>query len=72
MKTNKNTYMREFYEIRRSDALDLLREDKFASLKTNLKLAEMLETKFPAKKRMYLVKEDHLPLNKNALNVSTF
>jgi hypothetical protein len=62
-----------FYEMHRSDAVQiLLGKHKAASLYTNLKLAELLETLFPEKKRMYLVKEDHLELSGDTLTAKTF
>ena len=62
-----------FYEMHRSDAVQvLLGKDKLASTYTNLKLAELLETHFPDKKRMYLVKEDHLELGGDVLTARTF
>jgi len=64
---------KEFYEMHRSDAIQiLLGKDKLASLHTNLKLAEQLEKYFPEKARLYLVKEDHLPLGKFSLTSKTF
>ena len=64
---------KEFYEIHRSDAVQiLLGKDKLSSLHTNLKLAEQLEKYFPERTRLYLVKEDHLPLGKNSLTSKTF
>jgi hypothetical protein len=64
---------KEFYEMHRSDAIQvLLGKDKLASLHTNLKLAEQLEKHFPEKTRLYLVKEDHLPLGKNLLTYKNF
>lgn len=73
-KNKKNKTMKEtFYEMHRSDAVQiLLGKDKIASTYTNLKLAELLEKHFPRKKRMYLVKEDHLPLAKDSLTIKTF
>lgn len=62
-----------FYEMHRSDAIQiLLGKDKLASTYTNLKLAELLESHFPEKNRMYLVKEDHLELAKDFLTVKSF
>jgi len=62
-----------FYEMHRSDAVQiLLGKDKLASTYTNLKLAELLENYFPGKDRLYLVKEDHLPLAKDSLTTKTF
>lgn len=62
-----------FYEMHRSDAVQiLLGKDKFAGTYTNLKLAEKLEKLFPKKKRMYLVKEDHLELSGDTLTAKTF
>jgi len=64
---------KQFYEMHRSDAVQiLLGKDKFANTYTNLKLAEKLEKLFPKKKRMYLVKEDHLELSGNILKAKTF
>jgi hypothetical protein len=61
-----------FYEMHRSDAIQvLLGKDKLASTYTNLKLAELLESYFSGKERMYLVKEDHLPLE-NQLTAKSF
>lgn len=61
-----------FYEMHRSDAIQvLLGKDKLASTYTNLKLAELLESSFPEKERMYLVKEDHLQL-KNQITAKEF
>jgi len=62
-----------FYEMHRSDAVQiLLGKDKLASTYTNLKLAELLESHFSEKNRMYLVKEDHLPLLRDSLTAKTF
>lgn len=62
-----------FYEMHRSDAVQiLLGKDKLASTYTNLKLADQLEKHFPEKKRMYLVKEDHLELSGDVLTPKTF
>ena len=62
-----------FYEMHRSDAIHiLLGKDKLVSTYTNLKLAELLENYFPEKSRLYLVKEDHLPLAKDSLTTKTF
>jgi len=62
-----------FYEMHRSEAIQvLLGKDVLASTYSNLKLAEKLEKYFPKKKRMYLVKEDHLPLNGDTLTAKTF
>jgi len=62
-----------FYEIHRSEAVQiLLGKDAIASTYSNLKLAAKLEKHFPNKKRMYLVKEDHLPLSENKLTSKTF
>ena len=62
-----------FYEMHRSDAVQiLLGKDRFASTYTNLTLAEKLEKVFPKKKRMYLVKEDHLKLSGDVLTAKTF
>ena len=64
---------KQFYEMHRSEAIQiLLGKDKLAGTRTNLNLAEMLETKFPRKERMYLVKEDHLPLGEYNLTSKTF
>jgi hypothetical protein len=63
---------RKFYEIHRSDAIQvLLSKEKSPQLHSNLELAELLEDYFPEKKRSYIVKEDDLPLE-NALIVSDF
>jgi len=63
----------QFYEMHRSEAVHiLLGKDKLASTYTNLKLAELLESYFPEKGRLYLVKEDHLPLAENRLTSKTF
>lgn len=63
---------KQFYEMHRSDAIQvLLGKDKLASTYTNLKLAELLESHFPEKERMYLVKEDHLPLE-NQITLKSF
>ena len=62
-----------FYEIHRSDAVQiLLGKDKLANTFTNLKLAAKLEKHFPDKKRLYLIKEDHIPLNGDTLTAKTF
>ena len=62
-----------FYEMHRSEAIQvLLGKDKFARTYTNLKLAEKLEKLFTKKKRLYLVKEDHLELNGDTLTAKTF
>jgi len=62
-----------FYEMHRSDAVQiLLGKDKLANTFTNLKLAAKLEKYFPEKKRMYLIKEDHIPLNGDVLTAKTF
>jgi hypothetical protein len=62
-----------FYEIHRSEAIQvLLGKDKIARTYTNLKLADKLEKLFTKKKRLYLVKEDHLKLNGNTLTAKTF
>ena len=70
----KNTTMKELiYEMHRSEAVQiLLGKDKIARTYTNLKLAALLEKHFPGKKRAYLVKEDHLPLNGDTLSSKTF
>jgi hypothetical protein len=63
---------KEFYEVHRSTAIKLLLSvDKNPTQHTNLTLAEMLEKKFPEKKRSYIVKEDDLPLT-DAMNFSDF
>ena len=63
---------KQFYEMHRSEAIQvLLGKDKLVSTYTNLKLAELLESSFPGKERMYLVKEDHLPLT-NSLTSKSF
>ena len=62
-----------FYEMHRSDAVQiLLGKDRFANTYSNLKLAEKLEKLFTKKKRMYLVKEDHLKLSGYILTAKTF
>ena len=62
-----------FYEMHRSDAVQiLLGKDKLASTFTNLNLAAKLEKHFPEKKRMYLIKEDHIALNGDTLTAKTF
>ena len=62
-----------FYEMHRSEAVHvLLGKDKFASSFTNLKLSDQLESHFPEKNRMYLVKEDRLPLGDYRLTAKTF
>jgi len=62
-----------FFEMHRSDAVQiLLGKDKLSSTYSNLKLASLLEFYFAGKKRMYLVKEDHLPLGEYTLTVKTF
>ncbi len=62
-----------FYEMHRSVAVQiLLGKDKLAQTYTNLKLAELLETHFPEKESMYLVKEDHLPLGDLKRTLKTF
>ncbi|MFA5366563.1 MAG: hypothetical protein WC333_01485 [Dehalococcoidia bacterium] len=64
---------RRFFEIHRSDAIKvLLSKEKTPSLHTNLRLAELLEERFPKKDRHYIVKEDDIELNDNALTSSTF
>jgi len=63
----------QFFEMHRSEAIQiLLGKDKIASTYTNLKLAELLEWYFPEMERLYLVKEDHLPLAENRLTSKTF
>lgn len=63
----------QFFEMHRSEAIQvLLGKDKLARTRTNLNLAEMLEVKFPSKERLYLVKEDHLPLGEYKLTSKTF
>jgi hypothetical protein len=58
-----------FFEIHRSVAINmLLNDDKNPTRHTNLKLAELLEEKFPRYERSYLVKEDDLPLQGNKIN----
>lgn len=62
-----------FYEMHRSEAIQvLLGKDKLASTFTNLKLADELERHFPEKKRMYLVREDHIDLSGDVLTAKTF
>ena len=64
---------KQFFEMHRSESVQvLLGKDKLARTRTNLNLAEMLEMKFPSKERLYLVKEDHLPLGEYRLTVKTF
>ena len=64
---------RKFYEIHRSDAEHiLLGRDKFPTLYSNLKLALLLEKHFPEKNRLYVVKENHLPLAEDSLTWATF
>ena len=64
---------KQFFEMHRSEAIQvLLGNDKLARTRTNLNLAEMLEMKFPSKERLYLVKEDHLPLGEYRLTSKTF
>lgn len=64
---------RNFFEMHRSEAIQvLLGKDKLAQTYTNLKLAEELEKKFPEKERMYLVREDNIPLNEIRLTSKTF
>jgi len=59
--------------MHRSDAVQiLLGKDKLANTFSNLKLAAKLEKYFPEKERMYLVKEDHIPLNGDKLTAKTF
>jgi hypothetical protein len=59
--------------MHRSDAVQiLLGKDRFANTYSNLKLAEKLEKLFTKKKRMYLVKEDHLELSGYTLTAKTF
>jgi hypothetical protein len=61
-----------FFELHRSTAIKLLLSvDKNPTQYTNLALAEMLEKRFPEKKRGYIVKEDDLPLS-NELTFSDF
>ena len=63
---------KQFYEMHRSDSIQvLLGKDKLVSTYTNLKLAKLLEDLFPEKERMYLVKEDHLPLS-NSVTLKSF
>ena len=65
----KNT---KFYEIHRSDAIEiLLAQEKHPRFYSNLRLAELLEEYFPEKNRNYIVKEDDLELN-NPLTAKTF
>lgn len=63
-----------FYEMHRSDAVQLLlRWEKNPNKHTNLRLGELLEDYYPGKSvnRTYIVKEDNLLL-KNSLNIKTF
>jgi hypothetical protein len=63
----------QFYEIHRSDAIQvLLYKEAYPSRMTNLKLAELLEEHFPEKERSYIVKEDAIPLEKNILTFKEF
>ena len=63
---------KQFYEMHRSDAIQvLLGKDKLVSTYTNLKLAKLLEELYPEKERMYLVKEDHLDLG-NPMTAKSF
>jgi len=70
----QTTNMKEtFYEMHRSEAIQvLLGKDKLARTFTNLKLAEKLEKLFPKKKRLYLVREDHIKLEGDVLTAKTF
>jgi len=61
------------FEMHRSEATQvLLGKDRFASTYSNLKLASLLEFHFPEKKKMYLVKEDHLPLGEYTVTSKSF
>lgn len=63
---------KKFFEIHRSDAVQLLLyKEKFPHTFTNLRLAELLEQHYPEKSRQYIVKEDNLLLD-NPLNTKTF
>jgi len=65
--------VKTFHEMHRSEAIQvLLGKDKLASTYTNLKLANLLENKFPEKKRMYLVREDDISLNGSVLTAKKF
>ena len=69
----QKTMKEQFYEMHRSEAIQiLLGKDKVVSTYSNLKLASLLEFYFPQKKRLYLVKEDHLPLAEDRLTAKTF
>ena len=62
-----------FYEIHRSDAIQiLLSKEKFPQYHSNLQLADLLEQYFPEKERSYIVKEDDIELKNNSLTVLTF
>lgn len=62
-----------FYEMHRSEAIQvLLGKEKAPRVHTNLKLAELLEKYFPEKDRMYLVREDSIPLEGDTLTAKTF
>lgn len=64
---------KEFYELHRSEAIKvLLSKRNHLSYYSNLALAEALEEEFPEKNRLYVVKEDHLPLEGNTLTAETF
>lgn len=62
-----------FYEMHRSEAIQVLMgKEKAPRVHTNLKLAKLLEEYFPEKERMYLVREDHIPLEGEILTAKTF
>lgn len=66
---------KNFYEIHRSEAIQVLLlsgKERAPRVHTNLKLAELLEEYFPAKKRMYIVKEDNIDLKGNIITARTF
>jgi hypothetical protein len=65
---------KKFYEIHRSDAVNiLLRWERHPNKHTNVRLGELLEEYHPGKStnRTYIVKEDDLPLD-NPLTLNTF
>lgn len=64
---------KETYELHRSEAIFLLlKKIKTPNSYTNIALAECLEEYWPEKNRMYIVREDHISLKKNALTAKTF
>jgi hypothetical protein len=55
--------MEEYFQIHRSTAVAILLTSEQNPLQyTNLQLADLLEEQFPEKDRLYIVKEDSLPL----------